>query len=196
MKTKPKCECSDAVEPSLSRLNQMKNHNLPSLGENTKTVGSSAYFGENATWLIAYTTQRDADCLDESNFAFIERELRSLPEFKSWQGDEEPITTERFSHWAVGWIDYLIINPEFSAGIELTEKLREKLEDYPCLDEEDWSQRESDAANRIWRECYPVKDRVEYIRKNRREFDFRGFEDLLGCVRGKYFSGYASELIR
>lgn len=40
-----------------------------------------------------------------------------------------------------------------------------------------------------------LRERVEYIRKHRSQFEFRDFADMLGCVRGKYFAGYASELI-
>jgi hypothetical protein len=33
------------------------------------------------------------------------------------------------------------------------------------------------------------------MREHRSQFDARSFADLLGCARGKYFLGYASELL-
>lgn len=47
-------------------------------------------------------------------------------------------------------------------------------------------------ANLSWRE------RVSYIRSNPGEFDyeFRALSDLVGCVRGHYFSGDPANLSR
>lgn len=50
-------------------------------------------------------------------------------------------------------------------------------------------------ANAVWRDCYQLKERVEYVRKHRGQFDFRSFSDMLSCLRGNYFAGYASELL-
>ena len=50
-------------------------------------------------------------------------------------------------------------------------------------------------ANRVWTDCYDDTERVKYIRDNRSEFEFRDFADLMGCARGTYFAGYASELL-
>ena len=55
--------------------------------------------------------------------------------------------------------------------------------------------REQVAADETWKNCYDEKERIAYIRKFHYQFDFRDFADLLACVRGKYFAGYASELI-
>jgi len=54
---------------------------------------------------------------------------------------------------------------------------------------------EEEEAQRVWRECYSTSERIEYVRRHSSQFDFRSFSDLLGCVRGRYFAGYASELL-
>ena len=59
-----------------------------------------------------------------------------------------------------------------------------------CLDKV-----ETEEAERVWRDCYSASERIAYIERNRSQFEFRSFADMLGCVRGNYFSGYASELI-
>lgn len=59
-----------------------------------------------------------------------------------------------------------------------------------CLCE--WQHEE---AQRVWAKCYSEKERIEYIRKNRNQFEFHSIADIIGCVRGKYFLGYESELI-
>ena len=69
------------------------------------------------------------------------------------------------------------------------------LEDYPAVNEEHFSEVETTEANEVWEGCYSAKDRVEYIRENPDQFDFHNWADLMGCVRGNYFPGYASELL-
>ena len=54
---------------------------------------------------------------------------------------------------------------------------------------------EEEEAARVWRDCYRESERIKYIRAHRSQFDFRGLADLMGCVRGKFFAGYASELL-
>ena len=62
------------------------------------------------------------------------------------------------------------------------------LEDYPVLDESDFSEREYEEANSVWESCYNVKERIEYVRENRCQFEFNGFADMLACIRGKPIS--------
>jgi hypothetical protein len=63
------------------------------------------------------------------------------------------------------------------------------------LDESDFSEVEQEEANETWRNCYDVSERVKYIREHRSQFEFHDLGDMLGCVRGNYFAGYASELL-
>jgi len=168
---------------------------MTTLLENSRAVGSSAYWGDYGHWLIASAITRDSNCLERSNFRCIEKALKALPAVKEWQGEFTPVTIERFSHWAVGWCDYLVIDPECKPAVELAESIRAGLENYPVVDDDDFSELEADEANETWRNCYRPKERVEYIRKHRSQFEFADFKDLIGCVRGNYFAGYASELI-
>ncbi len=166
---------------------------MQTITENNRAVGSSAYWGERGHWFIAAAQHRDSDCLTRSNFRSFKSALK---EFDSWQSnDEGAYCVESFNHWAVGWVEYLLVNPECKAAIELADKLREKLKDYPVLDENDFSNLENDEANEVWRNCYSPSERIKYIREHTSQFEFRGFSDMLGCVRGKYFAGYASELL-
>lgn len=156
---------------------------------------SACYFGDNPDWLIACAMNRDSDALGRSNFRCFEQALKTLPEVKEWSGEYTPVTVERSNHWACGWVDYLIVNPECKSAVALAEQLRESLEDYPVLDEEHFSQVESDEANEVWANCYDVAERLEYIRKHRSQFEFHDYRDMVACVRGHYFSGYACELL-
>jgi hypothetical protein len=168
---------------------------MKTLSQNTRAVGSSAYWGEHGEWFIAYAMHRESDCLTRSNFRCIEKQLRALPAVKERAGDDSPIQIERFSHWAVGWCDYLIIHPECKPAIELADAIIESLDGYPVVNEDDWSELESEEAQTVWRDCYRVKERIEYIREHRSSFEFHSLADLLGCIRGKYFAGQPSELL-
>lgn len=153
------------------------------------------YYGDNPDWLIAYSVNRDSDALQRSNFRCFAKDLKALPEVKEWQGEWCPVRIERSSHWACGWVDYLVIDPACTSAVARAEELRAALEDYPVLNEHDFSQEENDEANEVWRNCYDYKERIEYIRGHRSQFEFQDWQDMLHCVRGSYFAGYASELL-
>jgi hypothetical protein len=147
---------------------------------------SAVYYGDRPDWLIVTTQNRDSDCLTRSNF-------RSF--LKILGGEGEHVEISRSSHWACGWVEYLTIDPSQAELIAKANAQHERLESYPVLDENDLSELELEEANETWKNCYDVAERVAYVRKYRSQFDFRDFADLLGCMRGNYFAGYASELL-
>lgn len=150
---------------------------------------------DDANWCIVYTTNRDADALTRSN-AHVIRETMNVHD------ESGDCRSERHSHWACGWVDgYAIrvydsqgqLTPAFIAYAELALQL----EEYGgALDEDHFSQEEEEEeANEVWANCYRPKSRIEYIRAHRSQFEFRSFADMLGSVRGRYFGGYASDLV-
>lgn len=50
-------------------------------------------------------------------------------------------------------------------------------------------------AQRVWADCYNDSERLAYVRRYRNQFDFRDYADLIGCIRGRYFVGYTSDLL-
>lgn len=58
-------------------------------------------------------------------------------------------------------------------------------------------------AQRVWRDCYNNRERLEYMRSHWDQFEHckakyypeNAWHNLLDCVRGRVFYGYASELI-
>lgn len=84
---------------------------------------------------------------------------------------------------------------ESDKALAIADRQVERLEDYPILDEYDFSEREMEAANQIWKECYSWQERIKYIRRNASQFEFRDYADMISCVRGEYFAGYVSELL-
>lgn len=151
-----------------------------------------SYFG--ATWPNHYSAgvgqSRDSDCLEQSNFFTM---------LKLLGGESDVVAVVRESHWAVGWVEWIAVEtdgtPESDKALQIADEAKARLADYPILDEDDCSEREIEAANQTWSNYYSWKERVAYIRKNSSQFEFHDFADMLGCVRGKYFAGYASELL-
>lgn len=161
----------------------------------------SCYFG--AQWPDYYGAgfgqSRDSGCLEESNFACVLAALKALPPFvysaPDCDNEIESRQVIRESHWAVGWVEWIAIHEADTAALELCDRLRGEANDYPVLNEEDYSEREQAAADTTWKDCYSQAERVKYVRAHRSQFDFRGLRDAIGCLRGDYFAGYASELI-
>lgn len=150
---------------------------------------ASDYLRERSDWLLCPGgMHRDSNALARSNNRVILKDLASI--------DPEGLdhSVERFGHWGVGWVEEIIVRPG-TACAKSAEEWEAALAEYGIASNEDYSEEEQREANEVWANCYREKQRIEYIRKHRYQFDFDSFADLMGCVRGKYFAGYASELI-
>lgn len=146
---------------------------------------SSSYLRDisKAHWLVLYTQNRDSDVLTRSNYEVMSEDLGEGAESLS------------ASHWACGWIEYLLVNPEDSEAVRKAEDWERALADYPVCDDYKFSEAEQQEADEVWANCYDAYDRIDYIRQFRNQFEFHDMDDLMSCVRGEYFAGYASELI-
>lgn len=137
-------------------------------------------------WLVVPVSRnRDSGPFAESNFSAA---LSAL------DGESDDCEVYRFGHWGPGWFEIILVRPGSEAA-EKAEDVERRLQNYPALDEDDLSERETEEANRVWKQCYDLPERVAYVRSHREQFEFRDFVDMLGCMRGNYFAGYASELI-
>lgn len=157
--------------------------------EESLTLWTTPDSYSGAPWrdhFVFLARNRDSDYLDESNF---------VCGLAAIGGESDTVHVVREGHWACGWIEWIAIyKSDFKALLKASE-IADSLTDYPILDESDHSEREMQEADQVWSYCYDNNERVAYIRDNLSQFDFRDFEDLLACARGKYFAGYASELL-
>lgn len=146
------------------------------------------YAGE--TWPGYYRAgvgqSRDSDALERSNF-------RSM--LKALGGESDTVIVVREGHWAVGWIEWIAIHQDDETALQEADEILAALSDYPVIDDEDFCALECEEADEVWRTCYDWEERIRYIRANRSQFEFHNWSDMLGCVRGEYFAGYASELL-
>lgn len=93
-----------------------------------------AYWGERHDWFVVCGQNRDSDSLTRSNF-------RSM--LKALGGESDTVAIERENHWACGWVEFILVHPDDAARITKANEIREALEDYPVVDEMDWSELES-----------------------------------------------------
>ena len=94
---------------------------------------------------IFYTHHRDSGLLDQSNALVIRKALEPFSE-----GNSPDVVFESHSHFAVGHIDGFSLrvfkNGEITEAFRAYHDLVVRMDEYPILDEQDYSQRELDAA--------------------------------------------------
>ena len=138
-------------------------------------------------YVLPIGQNRESTSFDISNFTIA---------LKLLGGERDNIIeVHRFGHWGPGWFEIIIVNHKAGRTLKIAQKIESDLESYPILDESDFSEREVIEANEIWESCYSWKERIEYIREYIQQFEFRDYQDMISCARGKYFAGYASDLI-
>ncbi len=135
--------------------------------------------GDYSDLFVLLARTRDSDLLAESNWEVALEKLG---------GESESVVIHRYSHWLCGWLEYLCVR-EGTPQYQLAEEMEESLDGYPVLDDEHYSNLESETADRLWKEDYSWRERVEHIRENLSDMSFHNFKDLLGCVRGHYYAG-------
>lgn len=94
---------------------------------------------------ILYTHHRDSGLLDQSNAAVIAKALEPFTE-----GDDPDVTFESHNHWAVGHIDGFAMrvfrDGEITEAFKIYHELQERMDNYPVLSDEDYSEREYEAT--------------------------------------------------
>lgn len=85
---------------------------------------------------------RDSDILTQSNFAC------GLKAIGGENGDT--VTVVREGHWAVGWIEWIAIHQDDGKALKIADEIAGALEDYPIVDESDFSEREFEAVHEYW----------------------------------------------
>lgn len=108
-----------------------------------------------AEWFVLPVIQtRDSGPFEVSNFTAAENMLLA--------GDPKGCDHEnhRFGHWGPGWFEILIVRPGTWCETEGA-CIEASLENYPLLDEDDFSEREWEGACEIWRVCYNLRERIK-----------------------------------
>jgi hypothetical protein len=113
------------------------------------------YFGEHWDgWYVVIGHHRDSDLLVESNWDYC---INALPE-------SDTVNIVRENHWLVGWVEWLGIEKSDEASLMKADDIIERLNDYPVLAEEDFSNREWLEAESTWQN-FTLADRINYLNR-------------------------------
>jgi hypothetical protein len=96
-------------------------------------------------WAIIYTHHRDSGLIDQSNGAVIREALLPFSE-----GKNPSVVFESHNHWLVGHIDGFSVQVfrrgRITKAFQKYFELAKRMDDYPILDETDYSNREYESA--------------------------------------------------
>jgi hypothetical protein len=125
----------------------------------------SHYFGPGYDGHYVFLGQnRDSDCLTRSNYRVA---LKRLEPLNTEDGEgNSTVYDVRDSHFLCGWIEYILISATNEAALRAADAMAARLEDYPVLCEEDWSELESEEADAAW-QGLPLCERIALCREGR-----------------------------
>ena len=112
------------------------------------------YFGaEWPEWFVFLGQTRDSSSLDRSNFTCA---LELLG------GESETVRVIRESHWACGWVEWIGIHETDGAALQKADQIAKRLDGYPVVNEDHWSELEYTEAAEFWRGL-GVRGRLEML---------------------------------
>ncbi len=107
-------------------------------------------------WLVAPCGRtRDSGPLELSNFDAA---------LKAMGGEGDDVEVHRFGHWGPGWFEIVIVRPDSHAAT-VAQDMETALENYPVLDDEDFSRREWEDYESGWND-YGAKDFTRKLAKD------------------------------
>lgn len=110
---------------------------------------------DRQTWIVAPVSQDHGFGFPSQDF---ERscEVAPIPRVRISE-------VHRFGHWGHGWFEIILVDPSRAAEVQA---IADQIEDYPILNEEDYSAREYVAASDTWR-ASSLRDRIELCQRFR-----------------------------
>jgi hypothetical protein len=154
----------------------------------------SSYAGHNPEGdYVVISQHRDSDALVRSNYTRIYTDVLAkavelgqpagididpdLPNDRQW------VYSFRASHWAVGWIEYVILrNAAPDDLVTYVGEIRAKLDDYPVYDEDHFSELEHTETQEYW-SAMDLKERIAAIRDSKSDLSiFAARRDSLGDI--------------
>lgn len=123
-----------------------------------------AYFG--AVWpdyYVIYGWHRDSDSVTRSNARVL---CAAFPETGEYDPDDpnSGVVIVRERHFLVGWVEWLGIHKSRLEDLRRADDMIARLDAYPVLSEEDWSELEWSEACEYWKRM-SVAERVEWLQR-------------------------------
>lgn len=89
-------------------------------------------------YLTGPSHTRDSDHMAESNF-------QTALEMLGGEDEDAGVEVHRFGHWACGWFEQIMVRTDNKQAAQELYKIYQALEDYPLLDDSDYSERQYEA---------------------------------------------------
>jgi len=146
---------------------------LREYADRAPSFGMSSELDGCLDWYVSGHSQtRDSGACERSNFRTAVRLL---------DGAEAEYQVVRFGHWACGWVEHILLAPAYRAFGESLE-----CDDYPILDESDFSEVESDDECEAWSSyaCTDFLRALAYRNNCERVCDLLTSDDLFELYHG------------
>src|SRR6185437_11730064 len=107
------------------------------------------YFGTQwEGWYPVLGQTRDSGPLDRSNYRVTLSLLRAAQSPDGVGGEEGSASVQvaRANHFLCGWVETIMVHSSDDAAVRMADELAGRLQEYPFLDEEDYSREEWDTA--------------------------------------------------
>ena len=105
---------------------------------------SENYIGESYNdYYVLLSRNRDSGLVEKSNFQSA---------LKMLNGESDTVKVVRSSHWAVGWIEVILIHESDVISVSKGNDIEESLESYPILDEDDFATKEGERSDELMEE--------------------------------------------
>jgi len=116
---------------------------------------------DRQNWFVAPVCRtRDSGPLDQSNFESLTRDLEG-----NGVKENDGFEIYRFGHWGPGWFEVVLIDPANEKAVAIAASAEDALENYPILDESDYSERQWNEAMEAW-ENLSMRERIELCARN------------------------------
>jgi hypothetical protein len=110
------------------------------------------YMGETyEDYYVGPSRTRDSEALENSNFDVALKELG---------GEGDGVVVANAGHWAVGWVETILVHKDATEKVALLEGIEDRLAGYPVLDEEDYSNRQAEEARQSW-ESFGLREMID-----------------------------------
>ena len=110
-----------------------------------------------------YARTRGSDIMEDMNYNIV---LFNLTRLAVKHDQRDKVYDFRAGHWACGWLENIIVRRDAHDEILIeAAELLSAIEDYPCLDDDKYSELQFDAILDYW-EDLSLKERIEYCSDN------------------------------
>jgi hypothetical protein len=99
---------------------------------------------------------RDSNVLEQSNFDCFLAQLG---------GESKTVKVIRAGHWAVGWVETVMIHKSDFNKLELADKIQDELERYPVVNEDDYMERQHEYVYELWKDL-GLDGRIDMCHRN------------------------------